>query len=163
MHFKSLCLSLGLLFVIFQQNYAQIVINEGCNKNYIGGIDEDGENEDWIEIYNAGGSTVDLSDYTLSDKLSEPAQWPLSGLLIAPDEYKQVFCSEKDRYQTAPFLNAVNDLDYSPVVGWNTHNFTSTFEWDGVSNLVLNICSYLNTGYTENLSLIHISEPTRPY
>lgn len=159
MHFKSLCLSLGLLFGIFQQNYAQIVINEGCNKNYIGGIDEDGENEDWIEIYNAGVSTVDLTDYTLSDKLSEPEQWPLSGLVIAPDEYKQIFCSEKDRYQTAPFLNAVNDLDYSPVVGWNTHNFTSTFEWDGVSNLVLNICSYLNTGYTENAIFLQTATP----
>ena len=84
MHFKSLCLFLGLLFVIFQQNNAQIVINEGCNKNYVGGIDEDGENADWIEIYNAGVTSVDLTDYTLSDKPSEPAQWPLSGLVIAP-------------------------------------------------------------------------------
>ena len=80
-------------------------------------------------------------------------------MVIAPDEYKQIFCSEKDRYQTAPFLNAVNDIDYSPVVGWNTHNFTSTFEWDGVSNLVLNICSYLNTGYTENAIFLQTATP----
>ncbi|MBK8343674.1 MAG: lamin tail domain-containing protein [Bacteroidetes bacterium] len=79
------------------------------------GIDEDAENEDWIELYNAGATTIDLSDFTLSDKLSEPTLWPLTGLSLEPNAFLQIFCSEKNRYQTAPFINAINDLDYTPL------------------------------------------------
>jgi hypothetical protein len=129
---------------------AQVIINEGCNKNYVYGIDEEGENEDWIELMNAGGSTVDLSDYYLSDKSSEPTLWPLNGISLEPNEFVQIYCSEKNRYSTAPFSNVLNALDYAPIDGWNTHDFTTAYEWDGVSNIVINICSYSNVGYTEN-------------
>ena len=33
--------------------YAQLVINEGSNKNFNFILDEDEESEDWIEIYNS--------------------------------------------------------------------------------------------------------------
>ena len=69
---------------------AQVVINEGANKNYLIGIDEDAENEDWIELYNAGATTIDLSRYTLSDKLSEPTLWPLTGLSLEPNSFLQI-------------------------------------------------------------------------
>ena len=130
--------------------FAQVVINEGCNKNYQTGIDEDGDSEDWIELHNAGATAVDLSAYYLSDKASEPFMWPLTGITLEPDAFVQVFCSEKDRYHTDPFQNAVNDINYTPTTGWSTHTFTTPFIWDGVSNIIINVCSYLNTGYTEN-------------
>ena len=40
--------------------WSQVIINEGSNKNYQTIADEDGEYEDWIELYNAGTTTVDL-------------------------------------------------------------------------------------------------------
>lgn len=147
---KFTLIAIVLFLTISFCTNAQVVINEGSNKNYVTGIDEDAENEDWIELYNAGATTIDLSDFTLSDKLSEPTLWPLTGLSLEPNAFLQIFCSEKNRYQTAPFINAINDLDYTPFAGWNTHNFTTEFEWDGSSNIILNICSYNNTGYTEN-------------
>ena len=55
-----------LLIAIFVSNFtwSQIVINEGSNKNYSLIADEDGEYEDWVELYNAGASAVDLFGYS---------------------------------------------------------------------------------------------------
>lgn len=41
---------------------------------------------------------------------------------------------------------------YTPVLGWNTHNFTTAYEWDGVSNILVDVCYALNIGsnYTSN-------------
>jgi hypothetical protein len=30
--------------------------------------------------------------------------------------------------------------NYGSTAGWNTHNFTNTFNWDGISNLLVEIC-----------------------
>lgn len=38
-----------------------------------------------------------------------------------------------------------NATNYTPVVGWNTHNLTTPYEWDGVSNLLVDVCYSLNT------------------
>ena len=147
---RRLVVFLFLFIGSFQHAFTQVVINEGCNRNYISATDEDGDKPDWIELYNAGNSLVDLTGYYLSDNLLQPLQWPLAGLSLAPNEFKLIYCSGKDRYESSPFSPAVNDLSYSPFVGWNTHNFTNTFNWDGQSNIILNICSYENNGYTEN-------------
>lgn len=41
--------------------------------------------------------------------------------------------------------------DYRPVLGVNTHYFSKPFYWDGVSNIVVQVC-FNNTGYTYNES-----------
>ncbi|MFC2111453.1 right-handed parallel beta-helix repeat-containing protein, partial [Bacteroidota bacterium] len=38
---------------------------------------------------------------------------------------------------------------YQPTVGWNTHQFTTPFTWDGNNNLVIQICSN-NSNYLSN-------------
>ncbi|MFN3917870.1 MAG: PKD domain-containing protein [Flavobacteriales bacterium] len=42
--------------------------------------------------------------------------------------------------------------NYNIVLGWNMHNLTTAYEWDGVSNLIVEICYALNTGmnWTQN-------------
>ncbi|MFM2195864.1 MAG: hypothetical protein RL092_1464, partial [Bacteroidota bacterium] len=52
---------------------SQIVINEGSNKNYTTIADEDGEFEDWIELYNSGNMPVDLYNFNLTDDLNKPS------------------------------------------------------------------------------------------
>ena len=37
--------------------------------------DEDGDNSDWIELYNAGNSTVDLDGWYLSDATTNLTKW----------------------------------------------------------------------------------------
>jgi hypothetical protein len=34
---------------------------------------------------------------------------------------------------------------YTPALGWNTHTFSTCFNWDGTSNLIIETC-YANTG-----------------
>ncbi len=116
--------------------FGQLVINEGSNKNYPTLLDEDGEYEDWIEIYNAGPTPIDLYNYSLSDN-SNPGEWSFPHQIIQPNEYIIVFCSGKDRFASSPFTNVLTDSTFTPQTGWNTHHFTTPFYWDGVSNIVL--------------------------
>ena len=52
-------------------------------------------NTDYIEIYNSGASTVDLSDWGLSDNLGRGRKWQFPrGTLIGPGEYKVVLCDK---------------------------------------------------------------------
>lgn len=128
----------------------QILINEGSNRNYLGIADENGEYPDWIEIYNAGTDTVNLLNYSITDDDAEPLKWTFPNVSIAPGEFRVIFCSDKDRKPVSGFINVANTGTFSAVVGWNTHVFSTPFYWDGISNLLINTCSYSSTGYTTN-------------
>jgi len=145
----------GILVSVFlcsQTVNAQIIINEGCNKNYSNLADEDGDYEDWIELYNAGSTTLDLFNYALTDNIAEPNKWVFPHLTMAPGDYEIIYCSSKDRYATQGFTTVINTGAFIPTTGWNTHNFTTPFFWDGVSNLVIDVCSYSGAGYITNSS-----------
>ena len=80
---------------------AQIVINEGSNRNFQTVIDEDGEAEDWIELYNSGNEAVDLFGYQLTTELEneeEEEAWTFPNYTLQPGEHLLVFCSEKNRF-----------------------------------------------------------------
>ena len=48
---------------------------------------------DWIELYNSGSQSVDLSGYGLSDRLKRGRKWQFpNGTLIGPGEYKVILC-----------------------------------------------------------------------
>ena len=130
-----------LILFISSFSFGQLVINEGSNKNYSVLADEDGDYEDWIEIYNSGTTAIDLFNYSLSDN-STPGEWFFPQQIIQPNEYIIVFCSEKNRFASTPFTNVLIDSTFQPQPGWNTHYFTTPFYWDGVSNIVLNLCTY---------------------
>ncbi|MEO0558812.1 MAG: lamin tail domain-containing protein, partial [Bacteroidota bacterium] len=68
-----------------------VVVNELLASNTATLADPDfGDYADWIELYNPANSAVDLSGYTLTDDLTEPARWripdgttiPAGGYLI---------------------------------------------------------------------------------
>ena len=154
--FLRLWLIVPLLFTVPQQALAQIVINEGSNRNYPTLADEDGDYEDWIEIHNAGNTPVDLYNYSLSDNAS-PGEWVFPHRVLNPGGFLVVFCSGKNRFETTPFTKVVSDSAFQPGSGWNAHQFETPFFWDGQSNLVIDVCSY-NDFYTENS--IHLQSAT---
>lgn len=56
-----------------------------------------------------------------------------------------------------PFVTGVNQVIWGPqnyvvTAGWNTHNFISAYEWDGVSNIIVEICYnwVATSNYTTN-------------
>ena len=56
---------------------------------------------DWIEIYNSGTETVDLSDWGLSDRLDHGRKWQFpKGTSISPGEYKVVMCDRENTKNT---------------------------------------------------------------
>ncbi len=138
------------LLTVYIPVKAQLFINEGSNKNYSTITDEDGEYEDWIELYNAAAVPIDLYNYSLTDRSSMPAQWTFPHSMLPAGAYKVIYCSGKNRMETLPFTAVVNDAGFIPQQNWNTHNLNSPFYWDGVSSLVINICSYSGSGYTAN-------------
>lgn len=54
-----------------------LVINEFCAINQSIIEDEDGDTEDWIEIYNGGDTAVDIGGFYLTDDLSRPMQFQI--------------------------------------------------------------------------------------
>lgn len=76
---------------------AQVVINEFSAANYGAFPDNFGEYEDWIELYNAGATTVDVSGWHLSDRADDPTRFPIpGGATITPGGFLRVWCSAKD-------------------------------------------------------------------
>ena len=72
--------------------FGQLVINEGSNKNYPTLLDEDGEYEDWIEIYNPNTFQVNLGGYFLSVN-GTSTQWLIPtnepfNTVIPPNSFK---------------------------------------------------------------------------
>ncbi len=75
-----------------------IIINEYITKNETVIYDADGDYSDFIEIYNPGTESVDLSGMALSDDLSQPDKWEFpQGTTIGAGEYLLIFASGKDK------------------------------------------------------------------
>ncbi|MBK8498453.1 MAG: CotH kinase family protein [Flavobacteriales bacterium] len=75
---------------------AQVLINEVSAANW-DMIFLGGEYEDWVELYNAGGSTVDLSGWYLSDDDAQPDKWMVpAGITIAGGGHLLMVCSGKN-------------------------------------------------------------------
>ncbi|MBR4627274.1 MAG: CotH kinase family protein [Ruminococcus sp.] len=73
-----------------------VVINEICSQNKACLADSYGVYSDWIELYNPGSTSVDLSGYGLSDKPDAPLLFTFpSGTTIKAGEHKVVFASKQ--------------------------------------------------------------------
>lgn len=139
-----------ILLLTNNETFAQLIINEGSNKNFTTIQDEDGSFPDWIEIANKNSFEINLLGYHLTDDSTHPDKWTFPDISIPPNGFKAVFCSGKDRKPISVFQNVATIYNFTPVSGWNTHDFSESFYWDGVSNLLINTCSYNSTGYTSN-------------
>ena len=75
---------------------AQITINEVLASN--NSINEDpdyGSNADWIELYNAGQTDVDLSGWSVTDNLKKPQKYILpEGTSIKAEGYLLIWCDD---------------------------------------------------------------------
>ncbi|MFO7670717.1 MAG: CotH kinase family protein [Bacteroidales bacterium] len=55
----------------------KLVFNEVLASNTSGTVDDFGEEEDWIELYNTGDKAVDMAGLYLTDTLTDPAMWEI--------------------------------------------------------------------------------------
>lgn len=94
---KQATILLLFLLISFQSFSQNIAINEVMSSNDTTIADEDGEFEDWIEIYNYGTTTVNLNNYGLSDQTDNPFKWRFPNIELAAKEYIIVWASDKNR------------------------------------------------------------------
>ena len=100
---KHILLSFIILITFYSK--AQVVVNEYSCSNMTGIVDAYGEREDWIELYNTTGASVDLTGWFLSDKPSNLTKWQIPSGSIAANGFQMVFCSKR---------NTVNGTQYHP-------------------------------------------------
>lgn len=75
------------------ENVALLVVNEFMADNTTI-KDNAGEYEDWIEIYNAGNTSVYLGDKFLTDKPETPDKWPLPFIDLDPGQFLLIWADE---------------------------------------------------------------------
>ena len=100
-----MCINIRLLYCIFSlifacalQSNAQIVINEVSNASVSSYLDEDNDQEDWIEFYNPTASPINMSGYTISSiENGKSKSWTFPSINIKANDYLTVFCSKKNR------------------------------------------------------------------
>ncbi len=72
-------------------------INEVMSSNATSHYDEDGDAEDWIELYNSGSKPLPLNGYGLSDDYQNPYRWVFPDITIDPGEFLLIMASGKNR------------------------------------------------------------------
>lgn len=98
---RNMTLSLKWLLVFFliivhYVNAQQIYINEIMALNTTTIADQEGGYVDWIELYNATGSAINLQGYYLSDDAMEPLKWMFPNSTINAGQFLIVWASDKD-------------------------------------------------------------------
>lgn len=89
----------------FQTPTTGLVINEFMASNDGTIADSNGDYHDWIELYNASNSPINLGDYALSDDLSNPTKFELPNTVLASGDFVLFWASssaQNDPYH-APF------------------------------------------------------------
>ena len=98
---KSICL--GLLATLSLEAWAMgvsassVFITEVMTSNRSTVRDEDGDASDWLEVFNAGAASIDLSAYWLSDDPEVPQKWAFPKRELKPGAFLVVFASGKNR------------------------------------------------------------------
>jgi hypothetical protein len=89
--------TLSACFIVacsFMAKAQTILINEYSCANLAGTADNFGKYEDWIELYNATGSSIDISGYHLSDDITNISKFTFpTGTSIGANSVLMVFAS----------------------------------------------------------------------
>lgn len=102
MRLRSLLLFSALFFCSITR--AQVTINEFSAANFSDVTDNHSNYEDWIELYNQGGTSVDLAGYYLSDRISSPTKWQIpAGITIPAGGFLRFWCSGRDAIEGASY------------------------------------------------------------
>src|SRR5947207_2123451 len=85
------------LLVLASSAHAQIIISEFEADNKSTLADENGQFPDWIEIYNSGTTTVNLSGWSLTDDPTRQVRWLFPATNLTAKGFMVIFASGKNR------------------------------------------------------------------
>lgn len=93
--FSGICFLMLLAFTVSVNG--QVVINEYSAANKSQYADATGEYEDWIELYNTSGSSVNIGGWHLTDNRQDPLKWTIpAGVTLAANARRIFFCDSRD-------------------------------------------------------------------
>ena len=117
-----------------------LFINEVMSSNASTIYDEDGDTPDWIEIYNAGTTEINLADYGLSDDIDDPFKWIIPGVIVQANDFILVYASGKNRTLTnwETIIDLGDEWNYfigtqAPPENWYLPDFDDSNWLTGVS------------------------------
>lgn len=84
--------------------YQDLVINEIMAKNEFTHEDQNGQYDDWIELFNASNYTISTSGIFLSDDPQNSTKWEMPDLIIEPGKYVIVW-ADADTTQAGNHAN----------------------------------------------------------
>ena len=87
----------GLLGAAIRPLLGDPIISEFMASNTNTIVDVDGDNSDWIEIFNPDAAAVNLDGWFLTDDLTSKSKWKIPAVTIAPGGYLVIFASNKNR------------------------------------------------------------------
>jgi hypothetical protein len=103
-------LMLALLLILSGTRAASgaepVFISEFLAANDGGLLDEDNESSDWIELYNSGGTTVNLAGWFLTDDAGDLTKWQFPATNLLANDFLIVFASAKNRTVAGAPLHA---------------------------------------------------------
>jgi hypothetical protein len=106
------CLLIFLASSLSARAQEQVFITEFMASNESILRDEDGQFPDWVEIYNAGSSAVNLGGWALTDNANNLTKWRFpANTILPPFSYLVVFASGKNRAVAGSELHTSWRLD----------------------------------------------------
>jgi hypothetical protein len=81
------------------------VINEIQSSNQATVTDEEGDAEDWLELYNASSTAINLAGWSLTDDATDLRKWTFTEGVLQPGKYLLIFASGKDRRVAVPYFH----------------------------------------------------------
>ena len=95
---------LCFLFLQFSLLRAAVFINELMPRNVSCLINEDFNFEGWVELYNSGPQSVDITSYYFSDDVNNLLKWRIkTGDLLKPGQFVVIYFDELDKKNHANF------------------------------------------------------------
>ncbi|HRI58722.1 MAG TPA: CotH kinase family protein [Saprospiraceae bacterium] len=167
-----------LAFLLAGSLAAQVRINEYSAANWQQFTDNYGKTEDWVELFNAGATAVNIGGWGLTDDDEKLQKWQFpAGTTIAPGGYLVVWCSKRNEASGGYFhtnfsliQTKTNDklvlsqpngiiVDSRTLVTTQVHQ-SHCRSTDGAS--VWNICAAPTPGASNNGSKQYVRFAARP-
>ncbi len=102
MNKKLLLLMVFFVLVSTKNAFSQtLVINEVVASNSLINTDEDGDYQDWVELFNNSTNPINLNAYGLTDDSGNLYKWVFPNVTINAGEYLIIYCSDKNRTNPA--------------------------------------------------------------
>lgn len=86
-------------------NYVGLVISEAMSSNRAAVPDENGEYNDWVEVWNSADHAINLSGVGLSDR-NDSIRFLFPEMILEPGERTVVFCSDRNAAEPGKTMHA---------------------------------------------------------